>query len=191
MWTTLLDTHVHMTCGRFLKAPGSKPPPVAPSVRSGCISPACARSCAPSAAGLEFRLSVIECRGGGAPQCPLKNPRHRGRVQSGLWYVFPRLTLRNTARSRCWPGTATAVRRAACSRAVALWRSRLRFPAPPGRSSTSGSIMVIPWAWAWRCSQRIAANSDRRRPPANPITIKARSGTPSRDHPPRYPPSAG
>ena len=35
--------------------------------------------------------------------------------------------------------------------------------------------MVIPWAWAWRCSQRIAASSDRRRPPANPITIMARS----------------
>jgi len=52
----------------------------------------------------------------------------------------------------------------------------LDFPALPSRSvSDLGSVTVIPRECGLKCSNSIPASSDRRRPPANPIRIKARS----------------
>ncbi len=197
MWTTLLCTHVY--AGVFSKSEASGR--LLPRLLFGPdVFLQHARGFVPRLLpDLEFRNAVVECgrRETGAKWAP---QRWRSRTPARPDVLFkihateagfkadfctfsPRLTLRKTGplSMPAWRSHWSSARTGQVhseSGVCSGWLPRAistSLPCPSWSVFDLGSVMVIAWACGWRCSNSIPASSDRRRPPANPIRIKARS----------------
>ena len=127
---------------------------------------------------------AVEIADAGAPQCPFQDPGTEAGFSAVFCTFSPRLTFRKTGplSMPAWRSHWSSARTGQVHSASGVhsgWLPRTistSLPCPSWSVFDLGSVIVIPLPLEchWRCSKQIPASSERRRPPANPIRIKAR-----------------